>query len=357
MNASHARVVPKSIALTLACTHAPASFRYGHRGAGLAAGVFEPLVEGARDGDGDGDAFGRSQAMPVRRPSPAKQRRRGAEEGAPSRQNTHTRFDDEGRGAPEEEGEGEEGDDAGAGVDGGLLPEEDEEAFPPLPGMEIERPATAGAAELDRDDGSDDSGREAVGAGVRVSAVAEETSEDTGVGGFEGDSDEGESQGGHVAATSAEEEAAALEALLGDPEESTVEWEAFLSRNWDAHSLAVATGRPAGGAAERALPAAERHVATHPLSGLRSAYAQPPGPNVRNVGATTGEPAATTLHNKYVGTVDYVWSTRALRCTGVLEPPHADALAAARCLPAARAPWSGPAASDHLPLLAEFEML
>ena len=93
-------------------------------------------------------------------------------------------------------------------------------------------------------------------------------------------------------------------------------------------------------------------------SALASAYAQVPGSNVKHVGPTTGEPAATTLHNKYVGTVDYIWlSSGSLHCSGVLEPPHADALETARCLPSAAAPWSGAAGSDHIPLLAELELL
>ncbi|OQS07755.1 hypothetical protein THRCLA_00248, partial [Thraustotheca clavata] len=58
--------------------------------------------------------------------------------------------------------------------------------------------------------------------------------------------------------------------------------------------------------------------ATHSLT-LKSAYAQEPTDN------TTGEPLFTTYHERFYGTVDYIWyTTPTLTCTGVMEMPKND---------------------------------
>lgn len=53
------------------------------------------------------------------------------------------------------------------------------------------------------------------------------------------------------------------------------------------------------------------HHTTNKQQQQKSAYAHRPAPY------TTGEPAFTTFHAEFKGTVDYVWFTReSLRCAG-----------------------------------------
>ncbi|CAK4775438.1 unnamed protein product [Aphanomyces euteiches] len=64
---------------------------------------------------------------------------------------------------------------------------------------------------------------------------------------------------------------------------------------------------------------------TTPLH-LRSAYAQHP------TDQTTGEPFATSYHDRFLGTVDYIWYGN-VECTGVVEMPQMDFFQQIRALP------------------------
>ncbi|KAM0917853.1 hypothetical protein ACQ4PT_009268 [Festuca glaucescens] len=86
-------------------------------------------------------------------------------------------------------------------------------------------------------------------------------------------------------------------------------------------------------------------VARHPLK-LCSSYAMLKG-NSSNRG-DHGEPLATSYHNKFLGTVDYLWYTRGLECSRVLDTLPLNALRKMRGLPTKEM------GSDHLPIVAEF---
>ncbi|CAK5166292.1 unnamed protein product [Aphanomyces euteiches] len=83
--------------------------------------------------------------------------------------------------------------------------------------------------------------------------------------------------------------------------------------------------------------------ATHDLH-LRSAYAQHP------TDQTTGEPFATSYHDRFLGTVDYIWYGN-VECTGVVEMPQMDFFQQIRALP------TRDLGSDHLSLVADFALL
>ncbi|KDO33783.1 hypothetical protein SPRG_01662 [Saprolegnia parasitica CBS 223.65] len=82
---------------------------------------------------------------------------------------------------------------------------------------------------------------------------------------------------------------------------------------------------------------------SHPFA-LASAYAQRP------TELTTGEPLVTTFHERFFGSVDYIWfSAPTLQCTGVVEmPDHAAFFKRIRGLPTQHV------SSDHLSLVADF---
>lgn len=392
-------------------------YRYGHRGAGLAAGVYEPC-----EATVPADDPGRSAALRPKKPWKLNRMMGGrqydvAAAPGPAVDNGRTVEVDAGvgisvalasddgtsaRASPSKEPADRQAIESDLGCDDLFIPMPDEE-WPPEPtnGAMADDRAAAGAAggevagatgaavaggdeaggrpglplglaethaDADVAEGGDGTApglplglspmlfpredTEEISAEGNAEQVSSEDVSEA-VGGATGDDSESEGEGSDAVDSNA------LKQRLGDPSASTVAWQAFAGRHWDAESLAMATGRPAGGEAELALPVEERAMAKHAFgSALASAYAQVPGSNVKHVGPTTGEPAATTLHNKYVGTVDYIWlSSGSLHCSGVLEPPHADALETARCLPSAAAPWSGAAGSDHIPLLAELELL
>ncbi|KAK1605632.1 hypothetical protein QYE76_029305 [Lolium multiflorum] len=86
-------------------------------------------------------------------------------------------------------------------------------------------------------------------------------------------------------------------------------------------------------------------VARHPLK-LSSSYAILKG-NSSNRG-DHGEPLATSFHKKFLGTVDYLWYTRGLECSRVLDTLPLGALRRTRGLPTREM------GSDHLPIVAEF---
>ena len=66
---------------------------------------------------------------------------------------------------------------------------------------------------------------------------------------------------------------------------------------------------------------------------------------------TTGEPAFTTYHSRFKGTVDYIWFGNGLNCIRVLEMIPKTTLDRFRGLPSSK--WS----SDHMSLCVEFEFL
>ncbi|KAF0693619.1 Aste57867_15484 [Aphanomyces stellatus] len=80
--------------------------------------------------------------------------------------------------------------------------------------------------------------------------------------------------------------------------------------------------------------------ATHELA-LRSAYAQHP------TDETTGEPFATSYHDRFLGTVDYIWYSN-LQCMGVVELPEVAFFRNIRAMP------TRDLSSDHLSLVADF---
>ncbi|KAJ1258922.1 hypothetical protein BS78_10G113200 [Paspalum vaginatum] len=86
-------------------------------------------------------------------------------------------------------------------------------------------------------------------------------------------------------------------------------------------------------------------VAEHPLK-LRSSYAMLKR-NSNNRGLH-GEPLATSYHKKFLGTVDYLWHTRGLECSRVLDTLPIGTLRRTRGLPTREL------GSDHLPIVAEF---
>nr|CAB3470259.1 unnamed protein product [Digitaria exilis] len=86
-------------------------------------------------------------------------------------------------------------------------------------------------------------------------------------------------------------------------------------------------------------------VAEHPLK-LSSSYANLKG-NSNNRGLH-GEPLATSFHKKFLGTVDYLWYTRGLECSRVLDTFPIGVLRRTRGLPTREI------GSDHLPIVAEF---
>ena len=86
----------------------------------------------------------------------------------------------------------------------------------------------------------------------------------------------------------------------------------------------------------------EKNLLKHELS-LQSAYAE--SPSLRS----TGEPAFTTYHSRFKGTVDYIWYGSGLNRTRVLEMIPKTILDRFRGLPSSK--WS----SDHMSLCAEFE--
>ncbi|CAD6337013.1 unnamed protein product [Miscanthus lutarioriparius] len=86
-------------------------------------------------------------------------------------------------------------------------------------------------------------------------------------------------------------------------------------------------------------------VAEHPLK-LSSSYAMLKG-NSNNRGLH-GEPLATSYHKKFLGTVDYLWHTRGIECSRVLDTLPIGVLRRTRGLPTREI------GSDHLPIVAEF---
>lgn len=86
-------------------------------------------------------------------------------------------------------------------------------------------------------------------------------------------------------------------------------------------------------------------VAEHPLK-LSSSYAMLKR-NSNNRGLH-GEPLATSYHKKFLGTVDYLWHTRGLECSRVLDTLPIGVLRRTRGLPTREI------GSDHLPIVAEF---
>ncbi|CAD6339604.1 unnamed protein product [Miscanthus lutarioriparius] len=89
-------------------------------------------------------------------------------------------------------------------------------------------------------------------------------------------------------------------------------------------------------------------VAEHPLK-LSSSYAMLKG-NSNNRGLH-GEPLATSYHKKFLGTVDYLWRTRGIECSRVLDTLPIGVLRRTRGLPTREI------GSDHLPIVAEFAFL
>eukprot|EP00887_Chlorella_sp_A99_P001011 scaffold5.g1011.t1 len=121
-------------------------------------------------------------------------------------------------------------------------------------------------------------------------------------------------------------------------------------RAWSSDDLLLAQGPSSSGRSGDSTPSSSRGgsgmVAAHPLQ-VCSAYA-----------AVTGsEPPFTTCHDKFIGTVDYIWFTPhspgssgdwSMRPLGVLLPPPVQTL---RCgLPNHQWP------SDHVCLVADFEL-
>ncbi|ETW07707.1 hypothetical protein H310_02156 [Aphanomyces invadans] len=80
--------------------------------------------------------------------------------------------------------------------------------------------------------------------------------------------------------------------------------------------------------------------AVHELN-LASAYAQHP------TDATSGEPFATSYHDRFLGTVDYIWYANMV-CVGVMELPPVSFFRGIRALP------TRDLGSDHLSLVADF---
>lgn len=100
---------------------------------------------------------------------------------------------------------------------------------------------------------------------------------------------------------------------------------------WEEEELLVATGRPGS------------TVATHPLK-LRSSYAHA---RITQKGEQ-GEPALTSYHRKFWGTVDYIWHTEGIRPVRVLDMVPSHVLLRCGGLPSPSFP------SDHLSLAADF---
>ncbi|KAI6675540.1 hypothetical protein NL676_003446 [Syzygium grande] len=107
----------------------------------------------------------------------------------------------------------------------------------------------------------------------------------------------------------------------------------FLTCCWTDEEIKTASGN------------AEGEVVTHPLN-LKSSYA-----TIRGSARTrdsNGEPLATSYHSKFFGTVDYIWYSKGLVPTGVLDTPSVDILRRAGGLPCKKV------GSDHLALVSEF---
>ena len=88
----------------------------------------------------------------------------------------------------------------------------------------------------------------------------------------------------------------------------------------------------------------DNKIIRHELS-LQSAYSE------SGTMMTTGEPAFTTYHSRFKGTVDYIWFGNGLNCIRVLEMIPKTTLDRFRGLPSSK--WS----SDHMSLCVEFEFL
>lgn len=106
----------------------------------------------------------------------------------------------------------------------------------------------------------------------------------------------------------------------------------LLPNGWTDEDVKVATGN------------AQCYLAEHPLK-LNSSYASVKGsPRTRGI---NGEPLATSYHSKFFGTVDYLWYTKGLVPTRVLDTLPVDILRRTGGLPCKKL------GSDHLALVSE----
>ncbi|KAI3440527.1 Endo/exonuclease/phosphatase domain-containing protein [Psidium guajava] len=118
-----------------------------------------------------------------------------------------------------------------------------------------------------------------------------------------------------------------------DLSNSLLQIDRFLTCGWTDEEIKTAGG------------SAEGEVVAHPLY-LKSSYA-----TIRGSARTrdsNGEPLATSYHSKFFGTVDYIWYSKGLVPTRVLDTPPVDILRRTGGLPCKKV------GSDHLALVSEF---
>ncbi|KAM2487622.1 hypothetical protein ACFX1W_039525 [Malus domestica] len=107
----------------------------------------------------------------------------------------------------------------------------------------------------------------------------------------------------------------------------------LLKHCWTDEEIRVATGD------------ADSHLVVHPMK-LNSSYATVQGST--RTRDPNGEPAATTYHSKFLGTVDYLWYSDGLVPTRVIDTVPVDVLQKIGSLPCKKV------GSDHLALVTEF---
>lgn len=107
----------------------------------------------------------------------------------------------------------------------------------------------------------------------------------------------------------------------------------FLTCGWTDEEIKTAGGNAKG------------EVVAHPLN-IKSSYATTRG-SARTRGSN-GEPLATSYHSKFFGTVDYIWYSKGVVPTRVLDTPSVGGLRRTGGLPCKKV------GSDHLALVSEF---